>query len=115
MAPGLVEELPISPSEANNGKHSADPAAAKKGKYNAIPGPLGLASASLEGKVALVTGAGKSCSFITVLCIHVLLSAREPHFHVDSDSGWGSPVSQPRRSWHAMDRFRADCRITAVY
>lgn len=29
-----------------------------KGKYNAIPGPLGLASASLEGKVALVTGAG---------------------------------------------------------
>ncbi len=31
---------------------------AQKGKYNAIPGPLGLASASLEGKVALVTGAG---------------------------------------------------------
>ncbi|KAK5657575.1 hypothetical protein OQA88_3149 [Cercophora sp. LCS_1] len=30
-----------------------------KGKYNAIPGPLGLASASLEGKVALVTGAGR--------------------------------------------------------
>ncbi|KAK0673565.1 hypothetical protein QBC41DRAFT_311063 [Cercophora samala] len=28
-------------------------------KYNAIPGPLGLASASLEGKVALVTGAGR--------------------------------------------------------
>lgn len=28
-------------------------------KYDAIPGPLGLASASLEGKVALVTGAGK--------------------------------------------------------
>ncbi|OTA86731.1 hypothetical protein M434DRAFT_399787 [Hypoxylon sp. CO27-5] len=27
-------------------------------KYDAIPGPLGLASASLEGKVALVTGAG---------------------------------------------------------
>lgn len=30
-----------------------------KSKYDAIPGPLGLASASLEGKVALVTGAGK--------------------------------------------------------
>lgn len=29
-------------------------------KYDEIPGPLGLASASLEGKVALVTGAGKS-------------------------------------------------------
>jgi tetrahydroxynaphthalene reductase len=29
------------------------------GKYNAIPGPLGLAAASLEGKVALVTGAGR--------------------------------------------------------
>jgi hypothetical protein len=29
-------------------------------KYDAIPGPLGLASASLEGKVALVTGAGKN-------------------------------------------------------
>lgn len=64
MAPGLVEEMPISSSEANNGKQAAaaDPAAAKKGKYNAIPGPLGLASASLEGKVALVTGAGTSCS-----------------------------------------------------
>jgi len=28
-------------------------------KYDAIPGPVGLASASLEGKVALVTGAGR--------------------------------------------------------
>ncbi|KAI0457824.1 short chain dehydrogenase [Xylaria acuta] len=28
-------------------------------KHDAIPGPLGLASASLEGKVALVTGAGR--------------------------------------------------------
>jgi len=28
-------------------------------KYDVIPGPLGLASASLEGKVALVTGAGR--------------------------------------------------------
>ncbi|KAK0713241.1 hypothetical protein B0T26DRAFT_359624 [Lasiosphaeria miniovina] len=30
------------------------------GKFSQIPGPLGLASASLEGKVALVTGAGTS-------------------------------------------------------
>src|SRR5689334_9013013 len=28
-------------------------------KYDEIPGPLGLESASLQGKVALVTGAGK--------------------------------------------------------
>ncbi|KAI1333064.1 short chain dehydrogenase [Xylariaceae sp. FL0255] len=28
-------------------------------KYDQVPGPLGLASASLEGKVALVTGAGR--------------------------------------------------------
>jgi hypothetical protein len=50
-------------------------------KYNAIPGPLGPASNSLEGKVALVTGAGKwsqnpaasDCCFaktIEPLCIH---------------------------------------------
>ena len=30
-----------------------------KTSYDAIPGPLGLSSASLEGKVALVTGAGE--------------------------------------------------------
>lgn len=70
MAPGLTEEtpLPINGSKGNNvenGKHTMTeefqdgPAPAKKGKYNAIPGPLGLASASLEGKVALVTGAGE--------------------------------------------------------
>jgi tetrahydroxynaphthalene reductase len=29
------------------------------GRYTQVPGPLGLASASLEGKVALVTGAGR--------------------------------------------------------
>lgn len=28
-------------------------------KFDEIPGPLGMASASLAGKVALVTGAGK--------------------------------------------------------
>lgn len=70
MAPGLTEEtpLPINGSKGanvENGKHAITeefqdgPAPTKKGKYNAIPGPLGLASASLEGKVALVTGAGE--------------------------------------------------------
>lgn len=65
-----ILELPLpipTPTKANgtNGKHTLtedvvdDPVPTKKGKYNAIPGPLGLASASLEGKVALVTGAGK--------------------------------------------------------
>lgn len=34
------------------------PAEPSTSRFNAIPGPLGLASASLEGKVALVTGAG---------------------------------------------------------
>lgn len=28
------------------------------GKYDQVPGPLGMDSASLKGKVALVTGAG---------------------------------------------------------
>lgn len=70
MAPGLTEETPLPINGAKganveNGKHAITeefqdgPAPAKKGKYNAIPGPLGLASASLEGKVALVTGAGE--------------------------------------------------------
>lgn len=70
MAPALTEEtlLPINGSKGanvENGKHAMTeefqdgPAPSKKGKYNAIPGPLGLASASLEGKVALVTGAGE--------------------------------------------------------
>ncbi|KAI1645495.1 NAD(P)-binding protein [Daldinia loculata] len=39
------------PSATNQAKQTS--------KYDAIPGPLGLASASLEGKVALVTGAGR--------------------------------------------------------
>ncbi|KAJ0124857.1 hypothetical protein N8I77_005843 [Diaporthe amygdali] len=70
MAPGLTEETPLPINGTNgkvveNGKHTITeefqdgPAPSKKGKYNAIPGPLGLASASLEGKVALVTGAGR--------------------------------------------------------
>lgn len=62
MAPARTEEsydLPVSSTEKRSIVEDAPAAPAKKGKYNAIPGPLGLASASLEGKVALVTGAGK--------------------------------------------------------
>lgn len=67
MAPARTEEaydLPVSPVKTNEKRSivedaTAAPAPAKKGKYNTIPGPLGLASASLEGKVALVTGAGR--------------------------------------------------------
>ncbi|KAL1870539.1 hypothetical protein VTK73DRAFT_2578 [Phialemonium thermophilum] len=40
-------------------KDSMPSAMATGSKYDRIPGPLGLASASLEGKVALVTGAGR--------------------------------------------------------
>jgi hypothetical protein len=41
-------------------------------RFDAIPGPLGLASASLEGKVALVTGAGKFAYSISHMCLHAL-------------------------------------------
>jgi hypothetical protein len=45
------------------------PAAPSTSRFNAIPGPLGLASASLEGKVALVTGAGKQFFFLLLLLV----------------------------------------------
>jgi tetrahydroxynaphthalene reductase len=35
-------------------------------KYDQIPGPLGMASASLAGKVALVTGAGMFYDFTSL-------------------------------------------------
>lgn len=41
------------------------PAEPSTSRFNAIPGPLGLASASLEGKVALVTGAGTFSFFFS--------------------------------------------------
>jgi hypothetical protein len=44
-------------ANGNINGHSSDPEA---GKYTRIPGPLGIESASLKGKVALVTGAGMS-------------------------------------------------------
>lgn len=89
MAPSRTEdtyELPVSPDKAANGLNGkrsiaelteeAPAAPAKKGKYNAIPGPLGLASASLEGKVALVTGAGTfpvaSLVLPSILCVFVV-------------------------------------------
>jgi len=53
--PGDVPVESVTPTET-----IAMPGATiEAGKYNAIPGPLGLASASLAGKVALVTGAGR--------------------------------------------------------
>jgi len=45
--------------ETTNGTTSTPIPATKPGKYNKIPGPLGIESASLKGKVALVTGAGR--------------------------------------------------------
>ena len=58
-------------------------------KYDEIPGPLGLASASLQGKVALVTGAGKSepsCSIGVLDLVIQLLGglgcATKRHFFV---------------------------------
>lgn len=43
--------MPSTTAETGSGSSSS--------KYDAIPGPLGLPSASLAGKVALVTGAGR--------------------------------------------------------
>lgn len=90
MAPGLVDELPI--AQANNGKRvnaeQADPATAKKGKYNAIPGPLGLASASLEGKVALVTGAGKSSALFPLFFSSSLVGAQVPDVNYGPHYFW---------------------------
>lgn len=63
MAPSRTDEsfvdVAVEKRSITEDAPAAAAAPAKKGKYNAIPGPLGLASASLEGKVALVTGAGK--------------------------------------------------------
>lgn len=46
------------PVEASNGTTNGHSTAPEAGKYTKIPGPLGIESASLKGKVALVTGAG---------------------------------------------------------
>jgi len=57
-----------------------------KGKYNQIPGPLGLASASLEGKVALVTGAGMCVFFLSHLAAGTS-TGRAGIFYPNSKSG----------------------------
>lgn len=44
---------------ASNGTENGS-AAASTNPYAVIPGPLGLESASLKGKVALVTGSGNA-------------------------------------------------------
>jgi hypothetical protein len=46
--------------DATNGTTNGHSTAPEAGKYTKIPGPLGIESASLKGKVALVTGAGLS-------------------------------------------------------
>jgi len=53
--PGITEEPPKVVEETP----APAPTSKVGSKYDAVPGPLGIASASLEGKVALVTGAGK--------------------------------------------------------
>ena len=56
----LSHDLPVETAPPVAPESVAMPAAVvEAGKYNAIPGPLGLAAASLAGKVALVTGAGR--------------------------------------------------------
>lgn len=106
MAPGLTEETPLPINGAKgtngeNGKHTMTeefqdgPAPSKKGKYNAIPGPLGLASASLEGKVALVTGAG------------------ELHFPVDPDF-WVLSFPSDNSSRHCVHPAQPSVRPTGA-
>lgn len=66
------------------------PAEPSTSRFNAIPGPLGLASASLEGKVALVTGAG-TFSFFSPL-LHIFAGVVSPGRRC------GSTSVQSRRS-----------------
>ena len=49
--------------EAANGTTNGHSVAPEAGRYTKIPGPLGIESASLKGKVALVTGAGTLSPF----------------------------------------------------
>ncbi|KAJ2901742.1 Trihydroxynaphthalene reductase 1 [Zalerion maritima] len=62
MVPATPEtnEASLKRKTTDDVEQTEDAPAPKKGStYDAIPGPLGIASASLEGKVALVTGAGR--------------------------------------------------------
>lgn len=108
MAPARTEEetFEVPVSKNNGGKHTIDdseaaaaaaPGAAKKGKYNAIPGPLGLASASLEGKVALVTGAGKFFFFFLALSFCLSCSPPIQMSCTAADYRVGDVRSGPRR------------------
>lgn len=66
-------------------------------KYDAIPGPLGLASASLEGKVALVTGAGKWPFLDTISSIAMSRSSSfQPGVVTSSKHGTGNPTGSPK-------------------
>jgi hypothetical protein len=53
----------VETADGTTNNHSTAPEA---GKYTKIPGPLGIESASLKGKVALVTGAGTSFPIFSI-------------------------------------------------
>lgn len=81
-------------------------------KYDEIPGPLGLASASLQGKVALVTGAGtyncsRSISF-PVLHFDLALHARRSPFPLFGRAGTFTPT-HVRPAPHARQHCPWDC------
>jgi len=57
-----IAETDVAPAANGNGVESASvdtPAAPTTNKWATVSGPLGIASASLAGKVALVTGSGR--------------------------------------------------------
>lgn len=56
-----------------------------EGRFTKIPGPLGLASASLEGKVALVTGAGTSASSPSLIP-NITLTITRPRYRTRDGS-----------------------------
>ncbi len=58
LSPTSHSKMPAATEMVSNGTRVNG-----KSKYDAIPGPLGLGAASLEGKVALVTGAGTLFTF----------------------------------------------------
>lgn len=55
---------------ATNGTNGATNGTKEKVDYTKVPGPLGLESASLKGKVALVTGSGMHSLLSHLTSIH---------------------------------------------
>jgi len=54
-----IAETDVAPAANGNGIESETPAAPTTNQWATVNGPLGIASASLAGKVALVTGSGR--------------------------------------------------------